>query len=315
MITTAVSYQNSALQHTNSPHEPVMSGEILDYLKPVRDGIYVDATFGMGGHTLALLKAYPDIRRVIAIDWDESSILRAKEFIHPFSEKIHLYNGNFTELPVFLEQEGINKVDGIILDLGISSYHFEESGRGFSFKRDEPLDMRINSSGRNNAYDIVNFLNEDKLEEIIRLYGEESWSKKIAKVIVEKRREHKIQTSKELADLIFKIIPRKFHSQHIHPATKTFQALRIAVNSELDNINHALAIYPDYLNDNARICVISFHSLEDRIVKDRFRSDDRLKIITKKPLTPSQEEIQINPRARSAKLRVAEKKEEYLNVL
>lgn len=287
-----------------------MVKEVLDYLKPVNDGVYVDSTFGMGGHTVSLIKDYPDIKQVVAIDWDEESLNKAKEITRSYSEKIHLYNGNFTELPVFLEKEGINKVDGIIMDLGISSFHFEESGRGFSFKRDEALDMRINEAGKNNAYDIINFLNEEKLEEIIRLYGEESWSKKIAKCMVENRRKKRIQTSKELADLIYKIIPRKFHSQHIHPATKTFQALRIAVNSELDNINHALEIYPDYLKDNARICVISFHSLEDRIVKDRFRSDKRLNIITKKPLSPESDEVQRNPRARSAKLRVAAKKEE-----
>jgi 16S rRNA (cytosine1402-N4)-methyltransferase len=285
-----------------------MVREVLDRLKPVKDGIYVDATFGMGGHTLALIKECPDIHHVIAIDWDEDSLNRSKEFIQTHFQKINFYIGNFIDLPVFLEKEGIDKVDGIIMDLGISSYHFEQSGRGFSFKKDEPLDMRINANGKNKAYDLINFLNEDKLGEIIRLYGEETWAKKIAKVIVEKRREKKIETAKELADLIFKIIPRKFHPQNIHPATKTFQALRIAVNSELDNLNSALEIYPDYIKDNGRICVISFHSLEDRIVKDRFRSDERLQIITKKPLVAEKDEIMRNPRARSAKLRVAEKK-------
>jgi len=315
LITTAVSYQNLAHHYTNSPHEPVMVREVLDHLKPVRNGIYVDATYGMGGHSLALLKAYPDIQHVIAIDWDEDSLNRSKEIIQTFSQKINFHIGNFVDLPVFLQKHGTDKVDGIIMDLGISSYHFEESGRGFSFKRDEPLDMRINANGKNKAYDLINFLNEEKLGEIIRLYGEETWSKKIAKVIVEKRREKKIETARELADLIFKIIPRKFHSQHIHPATKTFQALRIAVNSELDNLNSALEIYPDYLKDNGRICIISFHSLEDRIVKDHFRSDERLQIITKKPITPENDEITRNLRARSAKLRVAEKRGKLNNEL
>lgn len=286
-----------------------MVDEVIHYLNPKKGGVYVDATFGMGGHTLSIIEAQPDLELIIAVDLDADSIKRALSVIGEDPKKIHIYQGNFTQVPLFLEKEGITQVDGIIMDLGISSYHYEESGRGFSFKRDEPLDMRLNLNSKFSAYDIINNLSEDKIEEIIRLYGEESWSKKIANTIVEKRKQKKIETSKELADIIYHTIPRKFHPRHIHPATKTFQALRIAVNSELDNLKLALQTFPELLKPKGRICIISFHSLEDRLVKEGFKQNEKLEIITKKPITPQESEINRNPKARSAKLRVAQRKE------
>lgn len=267
----------------------------------------MDGTTGMGGHSAAMLKACPAIR-LLCLDWDAESLDRARERLNQEgvnSSGVLFIQGNFCDLPEILAGEGIDMVDGILLDLGISSYQLDSSDRGFSFLRDAPLDMRMNRFSSVTAADMVNGLPEENLANLIYEYGEERWSRQIAHAIVARRRKLPFQTTLDLAHVIAQSIPRRFHGRHLHPATRTFQALRIAVNMEMDNLRNALNRLPACLNSNGRFCVISFHSLEDRMVKDTFRSHALLKNLTKKPITPSDAEISANPRSRSAKLRIA----------
>ncbi len=288
-------------------HRPVLVKEILAWLEPKADGVYLDATLGLGGHTKALLEEYPSIGRVIALDWDEEALELAKERLAEFESKLSFYQANFKDMEFVLSEEGIEGVDGIIMDLGLSSYQLDESGRGFSFMRDEPLDMRMDRATTVMASDMVNKLPEERLAQLIQLYGEEAWAKKIAAAIVARRKEKPIFSTLELATIVKEAIPRRFHPRKIHPATKTFQAIRIAINREFENLTQGLEAAAKVLNPGGRVCVISFHSLEDRIVKRFFRSSDELKVLTKRPLRPSEAEVVNNPRSRSAKLRVAEK--------
>ncbi len=288
-------------------HRPVLVKEVLQGLMPKRGGVYVDATLGLGGHSKALLTAFPEIQRLIGIDWDEEALELAKARLSAFEDKVSFYHSNFKNIKLILSEEGLQGVNGIIMDLGLSSYQLDESGRGFSFMRDEPLDMRMDRSNTILASDMVNKLPVERLSELIQVYGEEPWARKIAAAIVKKRAERPILSTLELALIIKKAIPRRFHPRKIHPATKTFQALRIAINRELENLTVALETATNSLNQGGRICVISFHSLEDRIVKHFFRTCEFLEVITKKPVTPSQSEVRANSRSRSAKLRVAER--------
>jgi len=288
-------------------HLPVLVEEILGFLDPKEGQIFVDGTLGLGGHAKAILNHINKIALLIGVDVDPKSLEIATKNLKDFGDRVRLIRSSYVDIPEVLVSEEIEKVDAILLDLGLSSFQLEHSGRGFSFTRDEPLDMRMDPSISVTASDMVNKLPFEQLAQLIRTYGEERWAKKIAKTIVKKRRKSPIVSSKQLADIVALAIPRKYHPRRIHPATKTFQALRIAVNRELDQIKEALLRLPDCLKQGGKIAIISFHSLEDRLVKHAFKHDPRLKVLTKKPITATDDEISHNPRSRSAKLRVAQR--------
>ncbi len=301
--------ENSVLNSDISDlHEPVLVNEVLDNLNPAEGGIVVDATLGMAGHSQAILERFPRIACLIGMDRDGEALELAAQRLSPWRKKVALFHCNFAEMADILQAEGITGVDAILIDLGISSYQLEQSGRGFSFRRDEPLDMRMDRFSSIMAADLVNQLPKEKLEELILAYGEERWAAKIAWAIERSRQQAPILTSRELASIVEEAIPRRFHPKKIHPATKTFQALRIAVNREFENLKKVLDEAPDCLKPGGRILIISFHSLEDRLVKQGFRDDERLEVLTKKPIRPSAAETAINPRARSAKLRIAQRR-------
>ncbi len=297
----------------NGTHLPVMVQEILGFLESTpalglaSPSVVVDGTLGLGGHAYAILSTFPNIDVLLGTDVDSEALSRAKDRLSVFNDRVRLLKASYTQIPEMLEAEDLPKACFILLDLGLSSYQLEASGRGFSFGRDDPLDMRMDLSLSVTASDMVNNLPEKQLADLIRSYGEERWAKKIARLLVNVRKEQEIISSKQLADLVFRAIPRRYHPRRIHPATKTFQALRIAVNQELDRVKEALDRLPDCLEDGGRFAIISFHSLEDRLVKHSFRNDTRLKVLTKKPIRATEVEIRDNRRSRSAKLRVAEK--------
>ncbi len=287
-------------------HTPVLVAEVVHFLNIKQDGIYVDCTLGAGGHTLALLERCARCR-VIGLDIDPDALSLAKERLSVYerSGRVKILRESYTNITSILRSEGIERVDGLLADLGVSSMHLDNPSRGFSFKKDGPLDMRMNPSADKTAYEVVNFYREENLARIIREYGQERFAKRIAREIVKSR---PIRTTKGLVEAISKAIPSaEKRKRKRHFATKTFQAIRIEVNNELDNIRSLLKQAEDVLEIGGRIAVISFHSLEDRIVKNHFRSSERLKVITKKPVTPTEKERRINPRSRSAKLRVAER--------
>lgn len=272
--------------------------------------IYVDATLGGGGHALEILKRTEPNGTVIGIDWDEDSLSEAKKILAPYGTRIRLFHENFLNIHRVLKTIGIESVDGILLDLGLSSIQLNSAERGFSFKMNGPLDMRMDKRIGLRADDFVNKLSQREIERIIGEYGEERWASRIAREIVFSRKKYPIHTTQQLRGLILKAIPKRFHSKRIDPSTKTFQALRIAVNSELDNLKGILESGWMFLKRGGRFCVISFHSLEDRIVKETFQKFEKegiIRVITKKPLKPSAEELKRNPRSRSAKLRCGEK--------
>ncbi len=306
----AISFQNWEPVADREFHVSVLKKQVIDGLNLRPGCLYVDGTVGMGGHAEAIFESCPDIRMLICVDWDDDALALARRRIEQWPGRFMLLKSNYADIPELLLSNGIEKVDGILLDIGISSFQLEHSGRGFSFNTEEPLDMRMDRFGSVMASDLVNNLPVEALTELIRIYGEERWAKRIAERIAEQREQSPIHTAGELARLVSRAIPRKFHPRRIHPATRTFQALRIAVNRELDNLKHALDVLPDCLNPGGRLCIISFHSLEDRLVKFSFRDDPRLKALTKRPLTADEDEIKINPRSRSAKLRIAERTEE-----
>jgi 16S rRNA (cytosine1402-N4)-methyltransferase len=286
-------------------HTPVMLNEVVKYLDPKPGKIFVDCTLGTGGHSEIILRLGA---KVIGIDQDEEVLKIAKSRLSIFGERILFIHDNFKNLDVILNNLNIKSVDGIIYDLGLSSYQLERAERGFSFQKEGPLDMRMDRSIKVKASDLINSLSEKQLSEIIWAYGEDRWAKKIAKKIVFFReREGGIDTTSKLVKVINSAVP-KSNTQSIHPATRTFQAFRIAVNNELSSLEKSLEKAKNLLNPGGRLVVISFHSLEDRIVKHKFKewekSSPLVKIISKKPLSPSFEEIKANPRARSAKFRV-----------
>ncbi|WP_456396756.1 16S rRNA (cytosine(1402)-N(4))-methyltransferase RsmH [Desulfurobacterium sp.] len=287
-------------------HPPVLLNESIEFLKAKEGGVFVDATLGGGGHTEAILEANPK-NRVIAIDRDEEAIDRAIKRLERFGDRFSVYHANFAQIGVVLDEEGINFVDGILFDLGVS--HFQLRGdRGFSLWKDDLLDMRMDRSQKLTAADIVNTLPERELARIIYRYGEERFSRKIAREIVKRRREKPIKTTLELAKIVEAVIPKKLWAgKKKHPATKTFQAIRIYVNRELENLEEAIPEAANRLKAGGRIVVITFHSLEDRIVKKLLKERGDLETITKKPVLPSEKEVAVNPAARSAKLRAAEK--------
>jgi len=290
-------------------HRPVLLKEVLESLDPKKGDIFVDGTANGGGHTMALWEMVRPTGKIISIDKDAEIVKTLKEKIDRENTGVKVNCDSYANIKNIVDQKDLGNISGILLDLGYSSYHVDLSGRGFSFQKDEPLIMRYEADAEPGkditAYDVVNSFPEDDIADILYKYGEERASRKIAKRIVLQRRKKKIETSGELAELIENIFPKR---GKIHPATKSFQALRIFVNDELGDLEKILSASYDVLKNGGRLAIISFHSLEDRIVKNFFRENkDKFKIITKKPIIAEQEEIRENPRARSAKLRVAEK--------
>lgn len=289
-------------------HYSVLKREVLEFLKPVkRKSVVVDGTLGEGGHTLRFLEANKSVR-MIGIDADPVMLERARERVGKLAKRVKFVN-NFFDVYLKDQNEAGVKFDRILLDLGISIFHLKNSGRGFSFRLDEPLDMRLNPESDTSAADIVNSYREDEIADILYLYGEERLSRRIASAICDRRKTEKFSLASDLADVIFLSFPAKMRHGRIHPATKSFQALRIAVNGELDRLKGALTDGCDTLAVGGRFGVISFHSLEDRIVKHMFRDLDKehFKVLTKKPVVPLEDEVAENPPSRSAKLRVVEK--------
>jgi len=287
-------------------HYSVLHKEILEYISLSKGETIVDATVGGGGHSYQILKNLPD-KKIIGIDKDQYAIERATERLKEFEGRFRLVKSPFKYLDKVLDSLGIEKVGGFIFDLGVSHFHLKLE-RGFSFQREEFLDMRMDKESPLTAYDIVNTYPEYKLAEIIQKYGEDRFAKRIAKNIVDYRKKKKIETTKELENIVFHSYPRKLRHGKVHPATRTFQAIRIEVNNELEEIKEALNKAIERLDKGGIIAVISFHSLEDRIAKNiykEYKSLKNLEILTKKPITPTKEELEENPPSRSAKLRVA----------
>lgn len=281
-------------------HVPVMPQPVIEGLNMAAQtgGWYLDATVGGGGHSELLLAADENLK-LVALDQDPAALKAAQTRLAKFGDRVTLYHTNFAEF-----DPGSTKFNGILADIGVSSAQLDTPERGFSFRKEAPLDMRMNPHQDLSAADIINHWDETELANLIFTYGEERLSRRIARNIVEQR---PFQTTTELAEAIARCVPKKYRYGRIHPATRTFQALRIAVNAELDVLTTFLSQAPDWLLPGGRLVIISFHSLEDRIVKQAFRGDDRLKIVTKKPLVATETEVLENSRARSAKLRVAER--------
>jgi 16S rRNA (cytosine1402-N4)-methyltransferase len=292
----------------STAHEPVMVGEVLDLLQPSRGGSFVDCTVGLGGHAHALLEA--GATRLIGLDRDLSALAIAREALMAFGDRVELVHADYREMDRVLDERAIEGAAGILADLGVSSMQFDAEGRGFSFRRDEPLDMRMDQSRGPSVADLLRDIDETELADVIYRFGEERASRRVARGIVNARRESPIDTTGRLAAIVRRAVPHHGH-QRIDPATRTFQALRIWVNRELDGLDAFLAAAGRRLLAHARLAVITFHSLEDRIVKHTFRAmekaGDGLRILTKRPLVPADEEVARNPRARSAKLRAIER--------
>lgn len=305
-------------------HVPVLLNEVIEGLNIKNDGIYVDATLGGGGHSQYIAKKLTS-GKLIGIDQDEDALKKAIEVLKPYNENIILIHDNYENLEKVLRDLGIDKVDGILLDIGVSSHQLDEKSRGFSHNKDAPLDMRMDRTTSFTARDLVNTYSEKELEEIIWNYGEERWAKRIAEFIVEERKKKPIETTMELVTVIKKAIPKGARREGPHPAKQTFQALRIEVNRELEVLKNSIPNMVKLLKPGGRIAIISFHSLEDRIVKNIFRELFKecicppefpqcicdkvreIEIITRRPITPSKKEVKENPRSRSAKLRIGEK--------
>lgn len=305
-------------------HVSVLLNETISELSIKKDGIYVDCTLGGAGHSSEILKKLSENGRLIGIDQDTDALKAASEKLKAYKNVTYVHD-NFYNIKNILENLNVEKVDGILMDLGVSSYQLDKPERGFSYMHDAPLDMRMNKENTFSAYDVVNSYDEQKLYKVIRDYGEEKFAKRIANFIVEKRKEKNVNSTLELVDIIKSAIPAKFRREGPHPAKRTFQAIRIEVNSELEILNRAIEDGIDKLNAQGRMCIITFHSLEDRIVKNKFRElkdpctcpkdipmcvcgkKPKINIITRKPIDPTEEEVNENPRSRSAKLRVAEK--------
>lgn len=290
-------------------HEPVMVAEVVEFLAPQRGGVFLDCTVGLGGHARALVEA--GAARVIGLDRDLDALARAREALVPWAARVDLVHADYRDVARVLDARGISSVDGALADLGVSSLQLDGEGRGFSFRRDEPLDMRMDRSTGPTAAELVAMAPEAELADVIYRHGEERYSRRIARAIVGARQRAAIATTGELAAIVRRAVPSRGY-QRIDPATRTFQALRIWVNRELEGLDRFLQEVVGRLRAGARLVVIAFHSLEDRIVKRTFRAlerggDGAVKVLTKRPLVPHDAEIAANPRARSAKLRAAER--------
>lgn len=296
------------IQDIEQIHQSVLLAEVLEYLAPRSGGTYMDGTLGLGGHTQAILRASSPDGRVVGFEWDENAIDRSRVRLAEFGTRLTIVRRNFAEIGEGLKEAGVALLDGLLIDIGLSSLQLDLGERGFSFQRDEPLDMRMDSRRDVTAASILATCSEEELADIFFYYGEERQARRIAEEVVNRRRLEPILTSKQFALLVANAIPKRFHPQKIHVATKVFQALRIAVNTELENLARILDEAPGWLRPGARFCVISFHSLEDRMVKRKFRAQPELEVLTQRPVVAGPEELAANPRARSAKLRVAQRK-------
>ncbi len=302
-------------------HRPVLLEETIDGLNIKADGIYVDCTVGGGGHSKEILKKLNSSGRLIAIDQDEEALKEAQENLKEFGDQVTFVKSNYSHLDAILDSLDIDKVDGILMDIGVSSHQLDEESRGFSYRFDAPLDMRMDQDSELTAQYIVNHYSQEDLEYILWNYGEEKWGKRIAEFIVEARGEKEIETTFELVEILKNAIPKKARLNK-HPGKKTFQALRIEVNKELDVLQNTIDLAVSRLNRNGRLAIITFHSLEDRIVKNKYKELAKgcvcppdfpvcvcnkvreIKIINRKPITATEEELEVNNRAKPAKLRI-----------
>lgn len=302
-----------------------MLAEVLEYLQPSSGRVFVDCTLGGGGHSLELVKRLVPDGKLIGIDQDDEALTAASERLREFSANVVLAKGNFSQIGEIVADSGVSSVDGVLFDLGVSSHQLDAAERGFSFRSDAPLDMRMDSSAGETAADLVNSLSERDLSDIILKFGEERWARRIAKFIVERRKRERIESTGELVEVILAAVPAGARTERIHPATRTFQGLRIAVNRELESLRVGMEEAIRLLSPGGRVCVLSYHSLEDRIVKEALLkctgrcscppslpvcccgAKQTMRILTRKPVVATEEEIDRNPRARSAKLRAAEK--------
>lgn len=306
-------------------HDPVMLREVIDGLNVKENGTYIDATVGGAGHSIEIAKLLNADGLLIGIDQDPEALKAAAKKLSGFECSVKLVSSNFSDIADVVDHVGAEHVDGILMDIGVSSYQLDESSRGFTYREDVPLDMRMNPSVEITAAYIVNEEPEDKLCQIIGQYGEERWAARIAKFICERRKEGPIATTGELVDIIRAAVPKGARQEGIHPARRTFQALRIAVNDELGSLERGIKGAVKVLGSEGRLAILSYHSLEDRIVKQTFKQMEEpctcprempvcicglkpvIRVITRKPELPSDAEIERNPRARSAKLRIAQK--------
>lgn len=307
----------------NYYHNSVMPHEVIEYLKVENNKTYVDCTLGGCGHSKLILEKASPNGQLIGFDQDSEAIKNSESVLSEYKKRVIVHNANFSSIKNFIEK---SQVDGILADLGVSSHHLDNAQRGFSFSHDGPLDMRMNKTSNFTAGDLINEYSKEEIYKILKKYGEEKFASRIAGRIVEKRKNKKIDSTMELAEIVKNAIPAKFsHKMNIHPATKTFMAIRIEVNNELKVLEKFLDDAPYLLKQGGRLCILTFHSLEDRIVKHKFKDltvsctcppklpvcvcgkKQEFKIITRKPLMPTKEEIDSNPRARSTKLRVLEK--------
>ena len=305
-------------------HVPVLLAECIENLNIDPNGVYVDGTVGLGGHSCEIARRLTG-GRLIGIDRDETAIARAGERLREFGGMVTLVHGNFCNIPELLDELGVGKVNGMLFDLGVSSPQLDESDRGFSYMNDAPLDMRMDQSNTLSAWLVINKWPQEKLERILRDYGEERYFRRVASAIIAHREEKPVESTLELVDIIKSAMPGAALREKQHPAKRSFQAIRIAVNDELGAVEAMMDTVPDRLEKGGRLCVISFHSLEDRIVKTAIAAREKgctcpreapictcgfvqtLKNVTRKPIVPSEEEVERNPRARSAKLRVAQR--------
>lgn len=309
----------------NDYHKPVLVEEVMQYMRCRKGGIYIDGTIGGGGHALEICRRIDGDGLLIGIDRDDEALAHAAEMLKEYSGCVRLIKGDFRYMKALVNDIGVNEVDGVLLDLGVSSHQLDDAVRGFSYNAEAALDMRMDKQQLLTARDVVNTYDEKRLYEIIKDYGEERWAKRIASFIVKERQRYPIETTDQLVEVIKRAIPAAARREGPHPARRTFQAIRIEVNDELNSIKDGLIQAMDCLKPGGRLCVISFHSLEDRLVKDTFRrwqnpctcppdtpvcvcgNKPVAAIVTKKPVTASPDEVESNPRARSAKLRVCEK--------
>ena len=291
-------------------HIPVLVDEVLEWLAPAAGQTIVDCTVGAGGHSLAILPRVLPTGRVIAIDRDEQALELARARLLEFNPHIEYVHGTFGDLPDILQRSDVERVHGLVADLGLSSLHVDQAERGFSFLREGPLDMRMDRTQSTTAASLIRELPEEELADVLYRYGEERLSRRIARRIVEARHTQPIDTTTQLAGIVASAVPRSRSAWRVHPATRTFQALRIAVNQELTEVETLLRVLPDVLRPGGRAVIISFHSLEDRLVKRAFQqgtNDGVFRLLTKKPIRPSEQEVSRNPRSRSAKLRAVER--------
>ncbi len=306
-------------------HRSVLLEETIDGLHIIPDGIYVDGTLGGGGHSYEVCRRLGDKGSIIGIDQDAAAIEAAGIRLKDFGGKVRIVRANYSDMKSKLHELGIDKVDGIILDLGVSSYQLDTAERGFSYRADAPLDMRMDTRQQITARDIVNGYGEEELYRVIRDYGEDKFARNIAKHIVMERGKHPIETTGELTEIVRRAIPMKYQKRSGHPAKRTFQAIRIELNRELEVLRDSLDDMIELLNPGGRLCIITFHSLEDRIVKSAFKKNEnpctcpqdfpvcvcgkvsKGSIVTRKPILPGEEEMELNSRSKSAKLRIFER--------